>query len=61
MAELQKYTIRSNNGLVAELTNYGARLMSLFVPQENGNKLNVCLGFKILKIIFLLMKNILGQ
>lgn len=45
-ASFEKYMIQSPQGLKAELTNYGARLMSLFVPLADGNFRNVCLGFK---------------
>lgn len=30
------YTLRNNNGLVAQITNYGAIIASLFVPDRNG-------------------------
>jgi aldose 1-epimerase len=44
--DLKTFTIKSPNGLTAKLTNYGARLMSLFVPAGNGEYRNVTLGFK---------------
>jgi aldose 1-epimerase len=44
-ASFDKYVIQSPQGLRAELTNYGARLMSLFVPFPDGSFRNVCLGF----------------
>jgi aldose 1-epimerase len=30
------YTLRNKNGLVAQITNYGATIVSLFVPDRNG-------------------------
>ena len=41
----QKFDIKSPGGLRLELTNFGARIMSLFVPFSDGSVRNVCLGF----------------
>ena len=38
-------TLRSNTGLKAYVTNYGAKLVSLFVPDSNGQMADVLLGF----------------
>ena len=38
------YTI-SCGGLVAEITDYGAHLVSLIVPDKNGNPADVVLGY----------------
>jgi len=46
MSDLQKISLHSNNGMRAEFTNYGARLMSLFVPNLKNELVNVCLGFQ---------------
>ena len=45
-ANLETIRIGVTNGLQAELTNYGARLMSLFVPWKGQMTRNVVLGFK---------------
>lgn len=37
--------IKNSNNLVAHLTNYGAILVSLFVPDKNGKLDDVVLGF----------------
>lgn len=42
------YTLRSSSGLVAQVTNYGAKLVSLFVPNNQGVKADVVLGFNTL-------------
>ena len=38
------YKITNKNGVEAHLTNYGATLLSLYVPTKNG-KIDVVLGF----------------
>ena len=42
--EISTYTITNKNGVEAHLTNYGATLLSLYVPTKNG-KIDVVLGF----------------
>jgi aldose 1-epimerase len=44
-AAVHAYTLKSKNGLVATFTNYGAHLVSLFVPDKMGQPVNVVLGF----------------
>lgn len=39
------YTLSSDNGSKMTLTNYGARITSLVVPGENGEPIDVVLGF----------------
>ena len=39
------YKITNKNGVEANITNYGATLLSLYVPTKNG-KIDVVLGFK---------------
>ena len=43
--EVSLYTIKNNNGFSAEVTNFGAILVSLFVPDKTGNTADVVLGF----------------
>jgi len=43
---LQTFTIENKNGLQATLTNYGAILLSLRVPDKNGKLEDIVLGFK---------------
>lgn len=38
-------TIRNRNGLVAQFTNYGARWVSMWTPDKNGEPGDVLLGF----------------
>lgn len=46
------FTITNSNGLLAKLTNFGAILVSLFVPDKNGKVDDVVLGFDTLKKYF---------
>lgn len=39
------YVLQNENGLKAIFTNYGQRLVSLYVPDENGDFKDVVLGF----------------
>lgn len=46
------FTITNSNDLVAKLTNFGAVLVSLFVPDKNGKLEDVVLGFDTLEKYF---------
>ena len=39
------FTLKNSNNITAKLTNFGALLISLFVPDKNGNLADVVLGF----------------
>lgn len=39
------YTLRNKNGLVAQVTNYGAIIVSIFVPDRKGNFADVVQGY----------------
>jgi aldose 1-epimerase len=39
------YTLHNKNGMEARITNYGAMLVSLLVPDRNGKRADVVLGF----------------
>lgn len=39
------YTVTNKNGMRLEMTNYGAKITSLFVPDKNGKLEDVVLGF----------------
>lgn len=38
------YTLQNKNGIICQITNYGARVVTLFVPDKNGNLTDVVLG-----------------
>ena len=39
------YTLTNKNGLKAEIINYGGTVVSLYVPDKNGNMADVVLGY----------------
>ncbi len=39
------HTLKNKNGLIAQVTNYGAIIVSIFVPDRNGNFADVVQGF----------------
>ena len=39
------YTLKNKQGLVAEITNYGGRVVSLWVPGKNGEFADVSIGY----------------
>lgn len=43
--EVFLYTLTNKNGLKAEITNYGATVVSLMVPDKNGKLEDVVLGY----------------
>ena len=43
------YTIKNANGMAAQFTNYGARLVDLWVPDKNGKLKDVVWGFENIK------------
>lgn len=47
--DVKLFTITNINGLIAKLSNFGAILVSLFVPDKNGNLNDVVLGFDTLE------------
>lgn len=42
---VQLFRIENENGLYATITNYGARVVDLVVPDKAGNRVNVSIGF----------------
>ncbi len=44
--ETQLITLTNKNGLVMQVTNYGAKVMSLFVPDREGNFSDIVTGFE---------------
>ncbi len=39
------YTLQNDNGLIVTLTNYGAKIVSIYAPDKNGEFADVLLGF----------------
>jgi aldose 1-epimerase len=42
--ETALYTLRNKNGIVAQVTNYGAAIVSIFTPDRNGNFVDIVQG-----------------
>lgn len=43
--DMEIFTLTNKNGMTARITNYGGRIVSLFVPDRNGKLQDVVLGF----------------
>ena len=43
------FTMKNENGMVVTLTNYGAKIVSIYVPDKNGDFADVMLGFNSLE------------
>ncbi len=39
------YTLKNKNGLVAQITNYGAIIVSIYVPDRKGNFVDIVQGY----------------
>ncbi len=46
---LKSYALANSHGMKMEVTNYGGRIVSLFVPDKNGKTDDVVLGYDSLK------------
>jgi aldose 1-epimerase len=40
------YTLRNKNGMVVQITNFGAKIVSIFVPDSKGNFADIVLGYE---------------
>lgn len=47
--QISLYTLKNTKGVQAAITNYGARLVSLLVPDKNGKPTDVIIGFDNIK------------
>ena len=43
--EVALYTLKNSNGMVAQITNFGAKIVSIYVPDMDGNFKDVLQGF----------------
>lgn len=43
--EVHLYVLKNKNGLVSEITNYGGKVVSLWVPDQLGNYEDIVLGY----------------
>lgn len=44
--EIQLFTLTNHNGLTVEITNYGGKVVSIIVPDKNGEFKDVVLGYE---------------
>lgn len=47
--QVKLYHLKNQNGLEATITNYGGRIVSLFVPDKDHQRLDITLGFNSLQ------------
>lgn len=47
--EVSLYTLKNSNGLVSQITNFGGRVVNLWVPDQNGVFNDVVLGYDTLE------------
>lgn len=40
------YTLKNKNGLVTQITNFGAKIVSIYVPDRDGNFKDIVLGYE---------------
>ena len=40
------FTLKNSKGMVVQITNYGAKIVSIIVPDKNGRFADVCLGYE---------------
>jgi aldose 1-epimerase len=43
------FTIKNNNGIVMQVTNYGAKIVTLFIPDKEGNFKDIVFGYENIK------------
>ncbi len=43
--QVDLFTLKNENGMVVQITNYGGRVVSIIVPDKKGNMADVCLGY----------------
>jgi aldose 1-epimerase len=40
------YTLKNRNGMVVQITNFGAKIVCIYVPDRNGNFSDIVLGYE---------------
>jgi len=43
------YTLKNKNGMVVQITNFGAKIVSIYVPDHDGNFADIVLGYESIK------------
>ena len=44
--QVELFTLRNTKGMVVQITNYGGKIVSIIVPDREGNMDDVCLGYE---------------
>ena len=44
--QVELFTLRNTKGMVVQITNYGGKIVSIIVPDREGNMGDVCLGYE---------------
>lgn len=44
--QVDLFTLRNTSGMVVQITNYGGKIVSIIVPDRDGNMGDVCLGYE---------------
>lgn len=44
--QVELFTLKNNHGITTQITNYGGRVVSLWVPDKNGNFEDIVLGYE---------------
>lgn len=47
--KVELFTLKNKHGLTAQITNYGGRIVSFWVPDKNGNFDDIVLGYEALE------------
>lgn len=42
---IELFTLKNQNGLISQITNYGGRVVSLWAPDNNGDFIDIVLGY----------------
>jgi aldose 1-epimerase len=45
-SEVKLFTLKNDNGLVSQITNYGGRVVTLWIPDSNGKMEDIVLGYE---------------
>lgn len=44
--QIDLFTLRNAKGMIVQITNYGGKIVSIIVPDRDGNMGDVCLGYE---------------
>lgn len=44
--QIELFTLKNTSGMVVQITNYGGKIVSIIVPDRDGNMADICLGYE---------------